>query len=40
MDLSIRDWKYVPTKENPSDLGTRGVKQKGCQGFGMRDQVG
>ena len=24
--LSNGDWKYIPTKENPSDLGTRGVK--------------
>ena len=24
--LSNGNWKYVPTKENPSDLGTRGLK--------------
>ena len=24
--LSNGDWKYVPTKENPSEHGTRGVK--------------
>ena len=31
--LSNGDWKYVSTKENPSDLGTRGVKAERLKRF-------
>ena len=31
--LSNGDWKYIPTKENRSDLGTRGVKAERLKRF-------
>ena len=31
--LSNGDWKYIKTKENPSDLGARGVKAESLTKF-------